>query len=354
MESNNLQLDYEYLESLLQTVGVSGYESQVCKSYLSYVSAYVNECDIDVMGNGIAIIQGESNGKKILIEAHADEIGFQVLHIGETGFLYVRRNGGVDEQCLPGSKVVVQTRTGELIPGVIGKKPIHLMSTDDRKRTIEIHQVWVDTGLEIDEIKEKISIGDPVAFAPSFTYLGKYKISGKSLDNKIGVFIVAQVLKSIDKLKIKDTIGGVATAQEEVGSRGAVTIAYHFNPEIAITIDVDFSTDVPDCTPSRYGSIKLGAGVIIPYNADVCPQLSCVMQSLAKEKDIPFQISARPHATGGTNTSRIQLTQSGIRTISLGIPCRYMHTPVEICDLRDVEAAVRLIVEYLKRGYGTK
>lgn len=348
MESNNLQFDYNYLESLLQTIGVSGFESQVCKSYLSYVASYVDECDVDMMGNGIAIIKGKSNGKKIMIEAHADEIGFQVLHIGESGFLYVRRNGGIDEQCLPGSKVVVQTRTGDFIPGVIGKKPIHLMSTDDRKRTAEIHQIWVDTGLDIDEVKEKIGIGDPVAFAPSFTYLGQHKISGKSLDNKIGLFIVAQVMKSISKLKNKNTIGGVATAQEEVGSRGAVTIAYHFNPQIAITIDVDFSTDVPDCTPSRYGNIKLGAGVIIPYNADVCPQLSNEMQTLAKEKNIPFQISARPHATGGTNTSRIQLTQSGIRTISLGIPCRYMHTPVEVCDLRDVKAAIELIIEYIK------
>lgn len=155
----------------------------------------------------------------------------------------------------------------------------------------------------------------------------------------------------MEKIVSTDTAKDIclaATVQEEVGSRGAVTCAHIVNPEISITIDLDFATDVPDCNPSRYGKIYLGDGVIIPRNVDCDPQLSYDMEQLALKSGIPYQVSARPHATGGTNTSRIQISRNGVRTISLGIPCRYMHTPVEVCDLRDVKACVSLIVEYLK------
>lgn len=131
--------------------------------------------------------------------------------------------------------------------------------------------------------------------------------------------------------------------QEEVGSRGVVTAGYHINPSIAITVDLDFATDVPDCTPSRYGLVTLGGGVVIPRNADSNLSLSYQMEVLASQNNIPYQLSARPHATGGTNTSRLQLSRDGIKTLSLGIPCRYMHTPVEVCDLRDVASAINLI-----------
>lgn len=339
--------DMVLLNSLSKVFGVSGFEKEVCSWYLENVTESVDRYFSDIMGNTYGIITGSKNGKNIMIEAHADEIGFQILYIGENGYLYLRRNGGIDEQCVPGSQVVIKTRNGEYIPGVIGKKPIHLMTTDDRKHTLELNQLWVDTGLEVDEVKSRVSVGDIVATRPNWQWLGEDRISGKSLDNKLGVFVLAKVMKSLGEEKtLFNSVTGVATVQEEVGSRGAAVAGYNVQPDIAITIDLDFATDVPDCSSNKYGRIELGGGIVIPLNVDCDIELSRQMEETAKKQGIAYQMSARPHATGGTNISRLQLVQKGIRTISLGIPCRYMHTPVEMCDMKDVNAAIRLITYF--------
>jgi len=340
--------DMMLLNSLSQVLGVSGFEKDVCAWYLENVTKSVDRCFSDIMGNAYGIITSTGeNGKSIMIEAHADEIGFQILYIGENGYLYLRRNGGIDEQCIPGSQVIVKTRNGEHIPGVIGKKPIHLMTTDDRKRTLELNQLWVDTGLDENEVKSKISVGDIVAIRPNWQWLGKERISGRSLDNKLGVFTLTKVMKSLAEEKTRfNSVTGVATVQEEVGSRGVAVAGYNVQPDIAITVDLDFATDVPDCPSNKYGKVELGGGVVIPLNVDCDIELSRQMEKLAREQGIAYQLSARPHATGGTNISRLQLVRKGVRTISLGIPCRYMHTPVEICDMKDVIAAIQLITHF--------
>ncbi len=338
---------FTVLEQLCNQIAVSGFEHEVTDYYLEYLKHDIPHQYIDNMGNAVAVIEGRNDSPTIMLEAHADEIGFQVLHIADSGFVYIRRNGGIDEQCVPGQQVFIQTRDGNRIPGVIGKKPIHLMNTDDRKRTIEIHQLWVDTGLEPEQVRNCITIGDPVVMVPNIIKLGGYRISSKALDNKLGVYVLMQTMKQLGLQKnMPSTIVGVATVQEEVGSRGAVTAAYSLNPDIAITIDLDFASDVPDCSPSRYGKISLGEGVIIPCNVDCNIGLHQMLVDIATAHNIPYQISARPHATGGTNTSRIQLSRNGVKTISLGIPCRYMHTPVEVCDLRDIDAAIELLVHF--------
>lgn len=342
--------DIELLDSLSQSLGVSGFEKEVCAWYLKNITYSVDESFSDIMGNAYGVIPGSGKGKNIMIEAHADEIGFQILHIGENGYLYLRRNGGVDEQCIPGSQVVILTRNGERISGVIGKKPIHLMTTDDRKRTLELNQLWVDTGLDVNEVKERVSIGDIVAIKPNWQWLNENRISGKSLDNKLGVYALVKVMEALSKVKpLSNSVTSVATVQEEVGSRGVIIAGYNIKPDIAITIDLDFATDVPDCSSNKYGKIDLGSGVVIPLNVDCDIELSKQMENIAKEKGIIYQMSAKPHATGGTNTSRLQLVREGVRTISLGIPCRYMHTPVEMCDMRDVDAAIKLITHFCQQ-----
>lgn len=347
MDFDKTSIDKRLLDSLSRSLGVSGFEKEVCSWYLENVTDSVDKCFFDVMGNAYGIISGSGTGKNIMIEAHADEIGFQILHIGENGYLYLRRNGGIDEQCIPGSQVIILTRKGERISGVIGKKPIHLMTTDDRKRTLELNQLWVDTGLDVEEIKSRISVGDIVAIKPNWEWLGEYRISGKSLDNKLGVLALVKVMETLAKVtSIFNTVTGVATVQEEVGSRGVIIAGYNIKPDIAITIDLDFATDVPDCSSNKYGKIELGGGVVIPLNVDCNIELSRQMENIAKEHGIAYQMSAKPYATGGTNTSRLQLVREGVRTISLGIPCRYMHTPVEMCDMRDIDATIRLITQF--------
>ena len=332
----------------MRTQSVSGFENEVTKVVKDELNGYAEKVKTDIMGNTYAHINKQGASKTIMIEAHSDEIGFQVINISESGYIYIRRNGGIDEQCVPGSQVLIKTIGGDTINGVIGKKPIHLMSMDDRKRTIEMNQMWVDTGLEAATVRELISIGDTVSVAPNFQYLGDSRITSKALDNKIGVYIVVEVLKKISKIKnIGINVVGVTSVQEEVGSRGATIAAYNIYPDIAITIDVDFATDVPDLSPNRYGNICIGKGVIIPRNVDICLQLSKQFEELAKANNIPYQISARPHATGGTNISQIQLVRNGVMTMTLGIPCRYMHTPVEICDMKDVDACIELLSTWI-------
>jgi len=339
-----MNYDKTLLDEISRIHGVSGFENSICSFYLERLKDKVSNTQIDRLGNAYGMIKGSGSDKVIMVEAHADEIGFQVLYIAENGFIYLRRNGGIDEQCIPGSQVEIVTKDANIIRGVMGKKPIHLMTTDERKRTLEVNQLWVDTGLEASKVKEYITVGDCVSFRPNWQWLGEHRISGKSLDNKIGLYALIKAMESIAELKIaKSNVVGVATVQEEVGSRGVRVAGYNLNPDIAITVDMDFATDVPDCPFNKYGKIELGRGVVIPCNVDCDIELSRTFEKIAKENGISYQLSARPHATGGTNTSQLQLVRGGVKTISLGIPCRYMHTPVEVCDMRDVHAAIQLL-----------
>ena len=340
-------MDKELLEKYCNTTSISGYEKESTGLFLETLRDCSCECTIDLMGNAFAFIGNRNARPKVALEAHADEIGYQVLYVSEFGYVYIRQNGGIDEQCVPGTQVIITTQNGEKINGVIGKKPVHLLTMDERKSTYKLHQLWVDTGLDSSEVKRRVSIGDTVAVKPNMEWFSEYRVTSKALDNKIGLYTVTETLRRLSEQDINNIVG-IATVQEEVGCRGALVAATALNPEISITVDVDFATDVPDCPASHYGKISLGDGVVIQRNLDCDTALSYELENIAKEAGIPYQISTRTHASGGNNASRIQLAQQGIRTLALSIPCRYMHTPVEICDIRDVEAAINLVLMFCK------
>ena len=340
-------MELEFLNKLLATSSVSGFENQAGKLFIDYLTPFVDSTDTDSMGNCYAYMGNNSTKDKtvsVLIEAHIDEIGFQVIYIDDRGYIYMRKNGGIDINCIPGSQVVIQTSSGEELLGIIGKKPIHLIGPDERNKNIEIHALWIDTGLSPEEVKKKVSIGDVIAWKTNMIYLSDKRISSKGLDDKVGVYIISQVLKRLSSSK-NDVIKvcGVASVQEEVGNRGAIVCGHKLNPDIAICIDVDFATDVPDCPKTKFGDIALGKGVVIHRSIDNTNSISLLAEKIAKENNIKYQLSARTHAVGGTNAVVIQQAKDGIKTISLGIPCRYMHTPVELCDLDDIQAAIDLL-----------
>ena len=337
----------EFLKSLLDTPTVSGFETAGSILYGNYLRDHVDECSTDIMGNTYATLNISDELPRIMIEAHIDEIGFQVLYIADDGCIYLRKNGGVDIQCIPGSKVVIYGKTEE-IHGVIGKTPIHLQSNQEREKTIELSNLWIDTGLDVHEIKERIHVGDVVALQQNAEMIGRNRITSKALDDKIGVFVVAEVMKRLtsERSSLRCNVQGVATVQEEVGCRGALASGFAIAPDICISIDVDFATDIPGCSKMKYGDIRLGEGVVLTCCLDSDMLIVERLRKIAAEQDIPTQYSARPYATGGTNASRIRTIKHGIRTALLGIPCRYMHTPVEMCDMRDVEAAIRLITHF--------
>lgn len=338
----------DFLEKILSTPTVSGFESKGREAFVNYLKPYVDKIEIDSLGNAMAYRIVSSEAPMIMIEAHIDEIGFQVIYIDDNGSIFLRRNGGIDLQCVVGSKVVITTDTG-YINGVIGKTPIHLLTTAEREKLPELSSLWVDTGLSADEIKERVKVGAPVSYATNYQWLTEDRITSKALDDKIGVFVVAEVMRRLCENNISNVnVCGVATVQEEVGCRGAAISSFRINPNINITVDVDFATDVPNCPKTKFGDIKLGEGVILSRNLDNNPMLVDNMQEIANNHNICIQLSARPHSTGGTNASRIQLSRQGIMTLSLGIPCRYMHTPVEVCDMRDVDACINLIEDFIR------
>ena len=175
----------EFLMSLLATPTVSGFETAGCKLYENYLREHVDECSIDILGNTYAILNTSKELPRVMIEAHIDEIGFQVLYIADDGCVYVRKNGGVDIQCIPGSKVIIYGNSEE-IHGVIGKTPIHLQSNQEREKTLELSNLWIDTGLDTDEVKEKVHVGDVVTLKQDAEMIGKYRITSKALDDTVG------------------------------------------------------------------------------------------------------------------------------------------------------------------------
>ena len=341
-------MDFNFLNTILNTHSVSGFENEMREEFLNYTKEFVDSTDVDKMGNAYASIARSTDSKIYLLEAHMDEIGFQVVYIDDNGYVYIRANGSVDAQCVPGSQVDIITSSGEYINGVIGKTPIHLLNSEERGKCQEIGSLWIDTGLCKEQVVNKVSIGNPVTIRPNLLYLSENVISSKSLDNKIGVFIISQVLKRLSGVNEKSLdVHGVATVQEEVGHRGAYVCESKICPDLTISIDMDFATDVPNCQKTKYGDIALGRGVVIHRSIDNDIPLTYTLEKLAKELNIKHQVSARSMPVGGTNAFVLQQSQGGNKTISLGIPCRYMHTPVEICDINDVKSAIDLIYKYI-------
>lgn len=350
-----MKMNLELLETLIQTPSVSGFESDAVRLFCDYLDPYADDSYIGPLNNAYVCSKGVGSiRRKILIDAHIDEIGMQVVYIDSSGYLYLRRAGGVDVQCLAGTSVLVQCLDGGYISGVIGKKPVHLMSPEEKGRTIDLENHWVDTGLHADEVRRKITIGAVVVTAPNFKFLSQHRISSKSLDDKVGVYVISEVFKKLAVEKKSYDLYAVVSAQEEVGTKGITPISQSIEPDLAVCVDVDFATDVPDCSKRKYGDVELGKGVIIAKNLDCDHQLVLAAEKIAEDNAIPYQLSARNVSTGGNNASKVQLVGGGVRTLFIGIPCRYMHTPVEVCDLRDIDAAIKLITILLRENLNTK
>lgn len=335
----------DFLKKLLMTSSPSGFECYAGRVYREYLGTFCDKVFTDIMGNSFGIINEEAPFK-VMLAGHYDEIGFQIVHICDNGFIYFRSVGGIDKITLPGTEVEILTENGK-ISGVIGKKPIHLVEVKDRDKSIEIKDLWIDIGVsDKKSAEELVSIGDPIAFKPNYTLLRNDRLVSKSLDDKIGAFIAAEVIKSLAAKKLKDIgIYCVGTVQEELGLRGAQTAAFSIHPNVGFAIDVGFATDTPDINVKQYGVAKLGNGPVIHRNADNNIVLGKLMRAIAKKNKIDYQEDAGFKASGGTDTAAIQITKSGVATALISIPNRYMHTQVEMIDLKDVENAVKLLTE---------
>ncbi len=334
-----------FLKKLLEAPSPSGYEQPAAKIWRNYVKGSVDELIGDVHGNSVAILNPKAKFK-FMLAGHIDEIGLMVTHIDDKGFIYTAQIGGMDSGVLTGQRVKIITKKGDVF-GIIGRKAIHQMKPDERKKSVEMENIWVDIGAnDKKEAEKRVSIGDPIVIDVECRMLDDDKLVSRATDDKAGAYIVAEVMKALSKRKIKICVMGVATVQEEVGLRGAITAAYNVNPDAGFAIDVTFASDHPETDQKKYGVVKLGDGPVLHRGPNINPIMEDALFKVAKQKKVPYQLTAEPRGTG-TDANAMQLSRGGTATGLISIPNRYMHTPVEVVSIKDLDNTVKLIVEYI-------
>ncbi len=335
-----------FLVDLLHARSPSGYETEAQAVFDRYVKPAAEEYRGDSMGNRIATFN-TAGDPTLLLAGHMDELGLIITYINKDGFIYFDTIGGHDLSVISGRRVVIQTADG-IVKGVTGKRAIHLMDEEDRKRVPKKHEIWIDIGVTTKkEALQRVAIGDVATYDHEFEILHGTIGAARAFDNKVGAYIVGETLIRLARAPKRPAarIVSVATAQEEIGVRGATTAGYAVNPHLAVAVDVGHATDHPDSDNRKYGETKLSGGPILCRGANINPIIFERLVQAAKKLKIPYQVEADPRPTG-TDARALQLGRAGVATGLVSIPLRYMHTPSEIVDLADVERCVQLLVEF--------
>ena len=338
----------KFLKQLVETPSPTGFEEPVAALVRERLGTVADEVSTDTMGSVSAVLSGtDEAAPSLMLAAHMDEIGLMVTYISPEGFLSVASLGGVDAAILPGMRVDVHTAAGPL-RGIVGRKPIHLIEPDERKAVTPLSGLVIDLGLKPKRVKKLVSVGDPITFAVGFERFGDGMAVSKCFDDKCGVWVACRVM---EKLAAAGRAAGdfiaVATTQEEIGTRGAMTSAHAMNPDVALAFDVTHATDYPGIDATKYGKIVCGAGPVIARGPNINPVVFERLVAAAKAEGIPYQLEAEPSVTG-TDARAIQVTRAGIPTGLISVPLRYMHTPTEVVCLDDLQATVRLIVRFAR------
>lgn len=340
--------NFNFLEELLLTPSPSGFEQTIQKLVRKRAKGLADEISTDVHGNVICALNPKGP-LKVMLAGHCDQIGLMINYIDDSGYLYFKKIGGIDPTVVPGTRLKILTENGE-IPAVVGYKPIHLIKPSERGKKLELSDLWIDIGASSGkEAKKLVSIGDPVIYEQKVLRLGKHQISSPGLDDRVGVFVVLEALRLVSKtIKGKKNfpvaLYAVSTVQEEIGLRGARTSCYGVDPHVGIAVDVTHATDNPGASAREVGTVKLGDGPTIARGANINPILEKKLREAGKKNKIPFQLLASPNATG-TDANAMQITREGVATAVLGLPNKYMHTQVEVVDLRDLEASAELLAK---------
>jgi putative aminopeptidase FrvX len=341
-----------FLMDVLEAPSPSGYEQPAAKIWRDYVKPHVDELIPDVHGNSIAVLNPDAEFK-FMLAGHIDEIGLMITHIDDKGYIYTAQIGGMDPSLLVGQRVKIIAQKGSVF-GVIGRKAIHLMKPEERKKGVEMENIWVDIGADSKKAAQKrVCVGDPIVVDVAARKLNKDKLVSRATDDKTGAFVVAEVMKALARRKLKICVMGVATVQEEVGLRGAITSSYRVNPDAGFALDVTFASDHPETDPKKIGEVKLGKGPVLHRGPNINPVLEKELFKTAEKHKIPYQLTAEPRGTG-TDANAMQLSRGGAATALISIPNRYMHTPVEVISMKDLDNTVKLIVNYLAAHPATR
>ena len=335
---------YAFLKMLLDCPGPSGFESAPAKLWREEAGKFAAvECD--VIGNSLATVN-PGGSPTILLAGHIDEIGLIVTYIDDQGYLFVGPIGGWDSQVLVGQRVRVLGRNGDVI-GVIGKKPIHLMKSEERDKVSKLTDVWIDIGVATkDEAMTLVSVGDPAVIDAPLRELPNRRIVSRSIDNRIGAFVVLDALRRYAERPGPARVVAVATTQEEIGVHGggALVGAHRVAPTIAIAVDVTFATDHPSIEKKEVGEARLGGGPVLTRGSIISPVVFALLRDAAERASIPFTLQAAGRDTS-TDADFIHLAREGVATGLVSVPNRYMHSPNEMVSLDDVDRAAELIAE---------
>ncbi|RSK48315.1 M42 family metallopeptidase [Hymenobacter rigui] len=343
------QESFDFLQKYLNNPSPTGFEKEGQKIWLDYLKPYIDEYFVDTYGTVVGVVNPEAD-YKVVIEAHADEISYFVNFITESGFLYLRKNGGSDPLVAPSKRVNIHTKKG-IVKAVFGWPAIHVRKVEqDKAPTIET--VFLDCGASSKEEVEQmgIHVGSVVTFEDEFTVLNDRFYVGRALDNRIGGFMIAEVARMLKENKKKLPFGLyiVNAVQEEIGLRGAEMIAHRIKPDVAIVTDVIHDTQSPMYEKKTSGDLFCGKGPVITYGPAVQNNLRELIIETAQNAEIPFQRAAATRATG-TDTDAFAYSHSGVASALISLPLKYMHTTVETVHKDDVQNVIQLICETLLR-----
>ncbi|HEV2791510.1 MAG TPA: M42 family metallopeptidase [Solirubrobacterales bacterium] len=332
----------DLLDKLLRAGAPSGYEGPAAEVWRE--AASFAELSFDGIGSSIARV-GDA-APLLAVVGHIDEIGLIVTHVDEQGFLWFAPVGGWDPQILVGQRVEVRGKDG-LVPGVAGRKPIHLLEADQRKKVVELKSMHIDIGAaDREEAEAMVRVGDPVVIRTEPMPVAGDRLVSRAMDNRLGAYVA---LESLRRCAEGDGPGGsfaaIAAVQEEIGLFGARTAAFELKPDIAIAVDVTHATDAPGIDEKEIGRHPFGSGPAIGRGSTLSPKVFELLVETAEAEGIDYSISASGRGTS-TDADVLQISRSGIPTGVVSIPLRYMHSPVEMVDLRDVEATVKLLAAF--------
>ncbi len=334
-----------FLKALIQIPSPSGFEEKAQQLVRRHLRKYCDTVETDVHGNVIGV-RNPKGKVRVMLAGHVDEIGFMVKHIAENGYIYFSPIGGVDTGLVAGQRVVIHGARGP-VAGVVGKKAIHLLESEERKKVPKWKDLWFDIGAKDRRTAESIvAVGDPATFEVGFQPLLGELVAARGFDDRVGSFVVVETMRLIASKKLNVAVYGVSTVQEEIGLRGARTSAFGIDPHAGIAIDVDHAVDFPGVDKKEFGEVDVGKGPMLYRGANINPHLGRRLIDTARKHKIPFQMHPAPTATG-TDANVIQISRAGVAAALVSIPTRYIHTPAEVLSLADLENAVKLLAACL-------
>ncbi|MEZ4719006.1 MAG: M42 family metallopeptidase [Caldilineaceae bacterium] len=341
METTALQ----FLKDLLAAPGPSGYEQPVQAVVRAYVQSFADDVRTDLHGN-VIVGNNIDASLRVLLAGHCDQIGLVVTHIDDNGFIYTKPIGGWDPQQLIGQRMTIWTQSGP-VAAVIARKPIHLLTSDERTKVVKLEEMWLDIGAkDKEDAAATVRIGDPVTLELGYQELRNGLANAPGMDNVTGVWVVMEAARRAVAQGINVGLFAVSTVQEEIGLRGAQTSAFGVDPQVGIAVDVTHATDCPTIDKRQEGDIKLGGGPVIDRGPNVNPHVYDRLIAAAEGADLGFQVAAHGRGTG-TDANAIQLSRAGVAAGLISIPNRYMHSAVETIALDDIDRAADLLAAFI-------